>query len=54
MQIEIIPVSGSRPAVAAILQAALELREDAKVIPEVSIGMNHVTLEQIPVAILRP
>src|SRR5207249_667813 len=52
VQIEVVAVSRARAAIAAILQAALELSEEAEGLAEMSIGVKHVTLEEIAVVIL--
>src|SRR5439155_21361487 len=54
MQIEVVAVGGPRAAIATLLEAAFELGEEAEIICEMSIGMNHVALQQITVVILRP
>src|SRR5438034_9891631 len=54
VQINIVPVSGSRSAIATIFKSAFELSEDSEIISKMGVGMNHVALEQIAIVILRP
>src|SRR5438874_13223301 len=54
MQIEVVPIRWSRSPVASILKASFALCEDPEVGPKMGVSMKHVSLEQIPIVILRP
>jgi hypothetical protein len=54
VKIEHILISWPGPAVAAVLEAAFELRKEADILSEVGVGVNHVTLEQVAIIILWP
>src|SRR5205823_4646955 len=54
VQVELIFVWRARSAVAAILEAALKLGEEAEILSEPGVRVNHVALQQVAIVILRP
>ena len=53
IQVKIVPIHQPRASLAAIFKPAFELCKNSKVVSKMGVRVNHVTLEPIPVLVLR-